>query len=107
MDPILVQFAGPERWLPDGARPLRYADDPGAPRVEGDASGAGADGSAGAMLELSCETDFVARNEDFQRAVVGSGRTIMAMTASTPIGTPTPERRTLPRFSAEAGVDMD
>jgi len=28
-----------------------------------------ADGSAGAMVELSCETDFVARNEDFQRAV--------------------------------------
>ncbi len=28
-----------------------------------------ADGSAGALVELGCETDFVARNEDFQRAV--------------------------------------
>jgi hypothetical protein len=40
-------------------------------------------------------------------AMGGSGRMIMAMTASTPIGTPTPERRTVPRFNAEAGVDMD
>jgi len=30
-----------------------------------------ADGSAGALIELTCETDFVARNEDFQRAAEG------------------------------------
>lgn len=29
------------------------------------------DGGAGAMLELTCETDFVARNEDFQQAAQG------------------------------------
>ena len=27
------------------------------------------DGSAGAMVEVTCETDFVARNDDFQKAV--------------------------------------
>ena len=58
-----------------------------------------ADGKTGAIVEMNCETDFVAKNEDFLALAAGIAQLVLD---KAPADVAAPSRKPVPRWSARS-----